>query len=63
MPKTFIEKERRQIFHDITIQYRREGYSRREARRLSKLDTDDIMADKETFVDNLIRDTWEDQDE
>jgi len=63
MVKTFIQKERDQIFHEITIQYRREGYSRREARRFAKLDTDDIMADKETFVDNFIRDTWEDQDE
>jgi len=63
MPKTFIEKERRQIFRDITKQYKQEGYSHREARKLARRDTDDIMADKETFVDNFIRDTWEDQDE
>tara|TARA_R100001143_G_scaffold56802_1_gene53609 strand:+ start:700 stop:831 length:132 start_codon:yes stop_codon:yes gene_type:complete len=35
-----------------------EGYDIKEAKRLSKLEVDDIMSDKEAFVDNYVRDVW-----
>ena len=35
----------------------------RESKRFAKLEVDDIMSDKETFVSNYVKDTWEDADE
>tara|TARA_R100001244_G_scaffold120825_1_gene90414 strand:+ start:1533 stop:1643 length:111 start_codon:yes stop_codon:yes gene_type:complete len=35
----------------------------RESKRLAKREVDDIMSDKENFIDNYIRETWEDADE
>ena len=40
-----------------------EGYDMRESKRLSKREVVDIMSDKENFIDNYIRETWEDADE
>ena len=47
----------------MTIQYQEEGYDRRESKRMARRDTDDIMSDKETFIDNFIQDTWGEIDE
>jgi len=63
MSRSFLQKERQRIFRDLTRQYQQDGYDIREAKRIAKQDTDDIMADKETFIDNYIKDTWEDADE
>jgi len=63
MNKSFAQKERQRIFREITSQYQQEGYSTKEAKRMARRETDDIMSDKETFVDNFIKDTWEDADE
>jgi hypothetical protein len=63
MSRTFIQKERQRIFRELTRQYQQDGYDIREAKRIAKRDTDDIMSDKETFIDNYIQDTWENVDE
>jgi hypothetical protein len=63
MSKTFIQKERQRIFRDITKQYQQEGYNLRESKRMARKETDDIMADKETFVDNFIKDTFPDDND
>jgi hypothetical protein len=63
MSRSFLQRERKQLFRSITRQYKQEGYSIRESKRLAKLEVDDIMSDKENFVNNLIRDTWGDVDE
>jgi hypothetical protein len=63
MSRSFLQKERQRIFRDLIRQYQQDGYDTREAKRIAKQDTDDIMADKETFIDNYIKDTWEDADE
>ena len=63
MTKDFMSKERKSLFRSITRQYMQEGYDVREAKRLAKREVDDIMSDRENFMDNLIRDTWEDVDE
>jgi hypothetical protein len=63
MSRSFLQKERQRIFRDLTRQYQQDGYDIREAKRIAKQDTDDIMADKETFIDNYVKDTWEDADE
>ncbi len=63
MSRSFLQRERKQLFRSITRQYKQEGYSIRESKRLAKLEVDDIMSDKETFVSNFVKDTWEDADE
>jgi len=63
MSRSFLQKERQRIFRDLIRQYQQDGYDIREAKRIAKQDTDDIMADKETFIDNYVKDTWEDADE
>tara|TARA_R100000687_G_scaffold42939_1_gene35027 strand:+ start:1105 stop:1296 length:192 start_codon:yes stop_codon:yes gene_type:complete len=63
MSRSFLQRERQQLFRNITRQYKQEGYSLRESKRFAKLEVDDIMSDKETFVSNYVRDTWEDADE
>ncbi len=63
MSRSFLQKERQRIFRDLIRQYQQDGYDIREAKSMAKKDTDDIMSDKETFIDNYIQDTWEDVDE
>ena len=63
MSRSFLQKERQRIFRELIRQYQQEGYDTREAKRIAKQDTNDIMSDKETFIDNYIQDTWEDVDE
>tara|TARA_Y100001951_G_C11225803_1_gene231628 strand:- start:441 stop:632 length:192 start_codon:yes stop_codon:yes gene_type:complete len=63
MSKNFIQKERQRLFRDITRQYQQEGYNTREAKRLAKREVDDIMSDKESFVDNFMKDTFPDDHE
>ncbi len=63
MSRSFLQRERQQLFRSITRQYKQEGYPLRESKRLAKLEVDDIMSDKETFVSNFVKDTWEDADE
>ena len=61
--KSFLQKERQRIFREVTKQYQDEGYDLKESKRRAKQDTDDIMSDKETFIDNYMNDIWEDADE
>jgi uncharacterized membrane protein len=63
MSRSFLQKERQRIFRELIRQYQQDGYDIREAKRIAKRDTNDIMSDKETFIDNYIQDTWEDVDE
>tara|TARA_R100001163_G_C4988142_1_gene141746 strand:+ start:361 stop:540 length:180 start_codon:yes stop_codon:yes gene_type:complete len=58
-----IQRERQRLFRSLTRQYKAEGYDVKESKRLAKLDVDDIMSDKENFVDNYVREVWEDFDE
>ncbi|WP_293963021.1 hypothetical protein [Sneathiella sp.] len=63
MTNTMIQRERQRLFRSLTRQYKAEGYDVKESKRLAKLDVDDIMSDKENFVDNYVREVWEDFDE
>ena len=63
MSRSFLQKERQRIFRDLIRQYQQDGYDIREAKSMAKKDTDDIMSDKETFVDNYVQDTWGDIDD
>jgi|TARA_R100001530_G_scaffold970_1_gene1708 hypothetical protein len=55
MTKNLWQKERNHLFREITKQYIDEGYSPRESKRFAKREIDEIMEDKEDFVQNL----WE----
>ena len=61
--KSFLQKERQRIFREITKQYQEEGYGAKESKKLGRQDTDDVMSDKETFIDNYMHDVWGDVDE
>jgi len=63
MTRSFLQKERQSVFRKLIKQYQEEGYDTREAKRMARRDTDDIMSDKEAFVDNFMQDTWGELDE
>ena len=63
MANTMLQRERQRLFRSITRQYKAEGYNVKESKRLAKREVDDIMSDKEAFVDNFIKETWADTDE
>lgn len=63
MVNNMLQRERQQLFRSITRQYKQEGYDIKEAKRLAKMEVDDIMSDKEAFIDNFMKDVWMDVDE
>tara|TARA_R110000744_G_scaffold44402_1_gene99073 strand:- start:380 stop:565 length:186 start_codon:yes stop_codon:yes gene_type:complete len=60
MTNNFWVKERKQAFNYLLKQYLQEGYDNKEAKLLAKQEVDEIMADKESFVDNLWKETYQD---
>ena len=60
MTNNFWMKERKQAFNYLLKQYLQEGYDNKEAKSLAKQEVDEIMADKESFVDNLWKETYQD---
>ena len=60
MTNNFWIKERKQAFNYLLKQYLQEGYDNKEAKALAKEEVDEIMADKESFVDNLWKETYQD---
>ena len=59
MTKNLWEKDRKTWFRALVREYQREGYSLKEAKHLARKETDDIMSDKEQFVNQIIEDEWE----
>ena len=59
MSKNFWERERAYLFRSFVHQYKEEGYDIKEARRLAKIEINEVMEDKEDFVANLWRETFE----
>tara|TARA_R110002050_G_scaffold136410_1_gene259661 strand:+ start:1062 stop:1247 length:186 start_codon:yes stop_codon:yes gene_type:complete len=60
MVKNFWQKDRAILFKNFVRQYKEEGYDVKEARQLAKIEINEVMADKEDFVDNLWKETFED---
>ena len=60
MSKNFWQRERSYLFRSFVQQYREEGYDIKEARKLAKIEINEVMEDKEDFVANLWRETFED---
>ena len=59
MSKNLWEKDRESLFRSLTIDYLNEGYSRREARRLARRETEDIMTDSLDFTEDIVKKTYD----
>tara|TARA_R100001129_G_scaffold173911_1_gene145833 strand:+ start:1214 stop:1402 length:189 start_codon:yes stop_codon:yes gene_type:complete len=62
MSKNLWEKEERQVFRSLTRQYRQEGYDIKEAKKLAREETNEIMSDKIEFAENLYEQALNDFD-
>jgi|TARA_R110000824_G_scaffold141106_1_gene307509 uncharacterized protein YdgA (DUF945 family) len=60
MTKNLWQKERNALFRDLVRQYSEEGYDKKEAKKLARQEVDEIMQDKEDFVNNLWSETYRD---
>jgi uncharacterized FlaG/YvyC family protein len=59
MAKNLWQKERKQIFKELTSQYQNEGYDSKTARRLAKEELQDMLADQNEFIQNIQNDIEE----
>jgi len=59
MSKNLWQKERKQLFRQLTEQYQNEGYDIKTARKLAKEETEEIMSHELNFVDNIQNDIEE----
>ena len=62
MTKNLWEKEQRQVFRSLTRQYKQEGYDVKEAKKLAREETNEIMSDKIEFAETLYEQALEDFD-
>ena len=56
--KNLWEKDRESLFRELTFDYISEGYSKREARKLAKQETDEIMTDGLDFIEDVVKKTY-----
>jgi|TARA_R110002020_G_scaffold24110_1_gene79641 hypothetical protein len=57
--KNLWQKDRSALFRNLVKQYREEGYDTKEAKRHAKIELNEIMQDKEDFVADLWRESYE----
>ena len=60
MPKNLWQKERGAIFRDLVRQYSEEGYNNKEAKRLARQEVEEIMEDKDDFVNDIWSEQFDD---
>ena len=60
MPKNLWQKERGAIFRALVRQYSEEGYNNKEAKRLARQEVDEIMEDKDDFVNEIWAEQFDD---
>tara|TARA_X000001388_G_scaffold73151_1_gene64559 strand:- start:2926 stop:3111 length:186 start_codon:yes stop_codon:yes gene_type:complete len=60
MTKNLWQKERQYLFKDLVRQYMDEGYDSKEAKKFAKQELNEIMEDKEDFVQNIWKETFTD---
>ena len=60
MPKNLWQKERGAIFRDLVRQYNEEGYNNKEAKRLARQEAEEIMEDKDDFVNDIWSEQFDD---
>tara|TARA_Y100001963_G_scaffold108349_1_gene149774 strand:+ start:1271 stop:1480 length:210 start_codon:yes stop_codon:yes gene_type:complete len=61
MSKNLWQRERSDIFRDLVKEYSNEGYDIKEARRLARIETNEIMQDKESFVNEVWEQSFHDR--
>ena len=54
-------KDRSSLFKELTKENLHEGYSRKEARRLARQETEEIMTDGLDFIDDIVKKTYADR--
>lgn len=47
-------KDRKTIFRELYSTYMEEGYSSKDAKRLAKQETDEIMAEDQLFINDIL---------
>ena len=57
--KNLWEKDRESLFRELTFDYISDGYSKREARKLAKQETDEIMTDGLDFIEDVVKKTYD----
>jgi|TARA_R110002012_G_scaffold136385_3_gene290701 hypothetical protein len=60
MTKNLWQRERQAMFRELVRQYQDEGYNTKEAKKYAKQEINEIMEDKESFVQELWEQTYED---
>jgi|TARA_R110002020_G_scaffold421333_1_gene630394 hypothetical protein len=60
MSKNLWQKERGAIFRNLVRQYSEEGYNNKEAKRLARQEVDEIMEDKDDFVNDIWSEQFDD---
>ena len=61
MSKNLWERDRDSLFKQLTQEYVSEGYSHKEAKRLAKQETEEIMTDGLDFVAALVFKSYNDR--
>ena len=61
MSKNLWERDRDSLFRDLTKDYLNEGYSRKDARRLARRETEEIMTDGLDFIDDVVNKSYSDR--
>jgi len=57
MPKNLWERERSAVFRNTLNLFLAEGYNKKEAKRLARREVEEIMLDKDDFVNDI----WDNQ--
>jgi len=60
LTKNFWEKDKEVLFKNLVKQYKEEGYNIKESKHFAKIEINQIMEDKEDFINNLWKETFED---
>ena len=60
MTKNLWQRERQAMFRELVRQYQDEGDNTKEAKKYAKQEINEIMEDKESFVQELWEQTYED---
>ena len=60
MVKNLWDRERNNIFRHLVKQYRNEGYSHKDSKSLAKQEVNEVMEDKENFVQNILKESFTD---
>jgi hypothetical protein len=47
-------KDRKTVFRELYSTYMEEGYSSKDAKRLAKQETDEIMAEDQLFINDIL---------